>query len=401
MKVGQHRRVLIIANGLFGEQLAGGDVHLLHSIRAFCVAGHEVECLSGQALARHVLAWGLCASVRFMDGGSPGRLTDTTLPSKVRLFLAYLLRLIRTLRYLRHLAECDVAFAPTDYWFDVLPLFLSRARLKVMVLQMESPSLWQVVMRSRADVERSRMASLHYCLSQSLSLGLLRLSRNKRVICVQSLLRDKLLKKGYRDEEVVTIPNGVDVTGAQGADAVEKDFDVAWIGRMHRQKGVDDLLVTLEHLAKEVPRFRAVLIGRLRDALGPEIERRGLAHCVEFAGFVQGTAKYRYLKRSRVFLMPSRHEGLPIVVCEALACGLPVVAYELPMYRPFFGALVRYVNPFDLDAFTEACREMIFRARAGEDLLDHPSWERFVVQNDWRFVENRLAALLDDVRLQP
>ncbi|MGO9000933.1 MAG: hypothetical protein ACLQHM_03090, partial [Limisphaerales bacterium] len=59
------RRVFFIANGLFDNQLAGGDVHLLHSIQAVTEAGWEPEYLSTRELEQHLKSWRLPANVTF------------------------------------------------------------------------------------------------------------------------------------------------------------------------------------------------------------------------------------------------------------------------------------------------------------------------------------------------
>jgi glycosyltransferase involved in cell wall biosynthesis len=389
------RRVFFIANGMFDNQLAGGDVHLLHSIQAVTEAGWEPEYLSTRELEQHLKAWRLPANVTFTDRGHKQSLTNLSLKGKCRLFWEFSRRFLATLGKLRRIGPEDVCFSPTDYWFDVLPTAFSKAKLKVVIMQMKAPSLKEVIWRTRADVEATRLASLHYCLSQWLSLKILRFCRQKRVVAVQPLLQATLWQMGYRPEETPLIPNGVDLETANQVGGVTKRFDVAWIGRIHRQKGVEDLLKTLQSLAREFPDFRAVLIGNLKESLAEPIAKLGLTSHVHFAGYVSGVEKFRFLKSARVYLMPSRHEGLPIVVGEALACDLPVVAYELEMYRPFFGNLLFYVKPFDRDSFCRTAVETVRKARAGEKLTNDKDLAEFKKANSWSEVGRQLVALLE------
>ena len=394
-KTSLRRRVFFIVNGMFGDQLAGGDVHLLHSIQAVTEAGWEPEYLSTRELEQHLKAWHLPANVTFTDCGHQKPLTNLSLKGKCRLFWEFSRRFLRTLGKLRRIKSGDVCFSPTDYWFDVLPTAFSRAKLKVVIFQMKAPSLKEVILGTRADVEASRFASLHYCLSQWLSFKILRFCRQKRVVAVQPLLQTTLWQMGYRPEETPLIPNGVDLEMANQSGSETKRFDVAWIGRVHRQKGIEDLLQTLQSLVREFPDFRAVLIGNLKESLAEPIAKRGLTSHVHFAGYVSGVEKFRYLKSARVYLMPSRHEGLPIVVGEALACDLPVVAYELEMYRPFFGNLLFYVKPFDRDSFCRTAAEIVRKARAGEQLINAKDLAVFKKANSWQAVGRQLVELLD------
>ena len=391
----RNQRVIVVANGLFGAQLAGGDVHLLHSIKAFLEAGWQVECFGGRVLQAHLAQWNLPASVISTDSKSNAVLSDATLGGKIRLFIEFFRRFVATLTQLRAIKHTDVVFSATDYWFDVLPIAFSGARLKVVILQMKAPSLREVIFRSRADVEAIRVASLYYCFSQWVSLAVLRFCKLKRVVSVQPLLQSMLRRRGYTVDETPVIPNGVEVAAAQDAAGEAKRFDVVWMGRVHRQKGIEDLLATLVFLAREIPDFRAILIGNLREALGARITELGLGSHVEFTGFVSGVEKFRWLRRARVFLMPSQHEGLPIVVGEALACELPVVAYELEMYRPYFGDLLTYVRPFALEAFQRTAASTVLRLRADGQLQNESKLAEFLLQNSWPVVEKRLAQLIE------
>jgi glycosyltransferase involved in cell wall biosynthesis len=178
----------------------------------------------------------------------------------------------------------------------------------------------------------------------------------------------------------------------------ERTYDAVWIGRVHRQKGIDDLLATLQHLAQRLTNFRAMFIGNVRDALAPEIETRRLTKHVEFSGFVSEEEKIRLFKASRVFLMPSKHEGSPRVIGESLIAGTPVVAYDIPNYRPLFGEFVRYARPFDLDQFQDVAGREILRMRAGENYLDKMDLARFKQENSWETTQAKFLGALESMR---
>ncbi len=154
-----HDRIFFIVNGLFNTQLAGGDIHLLHSIQALTEAGWKAEYLSTRQLKQHLQAWCLPGQITFTDRAAKQVFTDASFLGKCVLFGEFFRRMLVTLSKLHQIKSDDICFSPTDYWFDVLPLVCSRAKLKIMVLQMKAPSLWQVVFRTRADVEISRFAS--------------------------------------------------------------------------------------------------------------------------------------------------------------------------------------------------------------------------------------------------
>ena len=144
--------------------------------------------------------------------------------------------------------------------------------------------------------------------------------------------------------------------------------------------------------------FRAIFIGNVRDALAPEIASRGLEKHVEFSGFVSEEEKIRLFKSSRVFLMPSKHEGSPRVIGESIIAGTPVVAYDIPNYRPLFGDFVRYAPPFDLGAFQRAAEEEIQKMRDGRNCLAALDLARFKHENSWETTQAKFLAALASMK---
>jgi len=67
----------------------------------------------------------------------------------------------------------------------------------------------------------------------------------------------------------------------------------------------------------------------------------GLQGNIIRAGYLEGDEKFRTLQQARVFVMPSWFESFGQVNLEAMKCGLPVVAYDLPVYGVFKKGMVK------------------------------------------------------------
>jgi hypothetical protein len=170
---------------------------------------------------------------------------------------------------------------------------------------------------------------------------------------------------GIHANDRTFISYGLDPAANDAVSAQPRIYDAVWIGRVHRQKGIDDLLATLKFLALRMEHFRAVFIGNVREKLLPEVRALGLEKNVEFSGFVART---------------------------------PVVAYEIPNYRPLFGDLVRYAPPFDLSAFRAAAEKEILKMRAGENYLDSADLEKFKRENSWETARKNFLGALEKMR---
>jgi len=104
---------------------------------------------------------------------------------------------------------------------------------------------------------------------------------------------------------------------------------VLGVGRLTYQKDFGTLLRAFARVRKERV-CRLVLLGEgaERAKLEALAEELGVRTEVALPGFVENP--YKYMARAAVFVLSSRYEGLPNVLIEALACGVPVVATDCP-----------------------------------------------------------------------
>lgn len=388
-------RLYFIANAVWGDLVGGGDIHFFELARGAINAGYQVSFLGGPALAKHVANAGLAVDVILTEKQRRPKINEGSFRGQVQMFCDYVERCLNSLSIMRKIRREDIVYSVTDYWCDSLPALVSKATRKAMVFHMEAPTLSQIIHKSRPDVQAGRLASLHYWFSQNLSLRLFQACRSKHIYFLHPDMRAQLLRLGYEPSEMSPISYGVDSAMAAGVPEQAKRYDVCWIGRVHRQKGIDDLLATLQYLSTRIPGFRALLMGKVEPLLAPRIAELGLKDCVEFSGFISEIDKLRLFKASRLFLMPSRHEGSPRVVGEALICGVPVLAYDLANYRPVFGEFARYVPAFDLSAFQKEAQKIVLESRAGRTYLDTLELGSFRQVNSW---EHTRQVFLDGLK---
>jgi glycogen(starch) synthase len=109
---------------------------------------------------------------------------------------------------------------------------------------------------------------------------------------------------------------------------VDRSRDLAFVGRLVSDKGVDVLLDALAYLAEEglAPRLAILGEGPEEPALRAQAARLGLADRVDFLGTRTGEELVRLLNEHRILVVPSRyHEPFGIVALEGIACGCVVV----------------------------------------------------------------------------
>jgi glycosyltransferase involved in cell wall biosynthesis len=391
-------KIHFICNSVFSTSITGGDVHFLKLAEFAAKADYELNFFGGTALREIIERHKLPGAVTLTDNAIMPKMNRGAFGGQFAMFRDFQRRYRRTLRLLHQIAPDDFVYAVSDYWFDVLPAVSCPARRKLMVLHMEAPKLGQIVTRSRPDVDPLRLASLHYWASQEWSLHRFARCKTKRLFYLHPLMEPRLRKLGVRDKEMTRLSYGLDIAAMDAVPAQARVYDAIWIGRVHRQKGIDDLLATLTYLAQRLENFHAVLVGNVRDDLLPGVNALGLGKNVTFTGFVSEEEKIRLFKSSRVFLMPSKHEGSPRVIGESIIAGTPVVAYEIPNYRPLFGDFIRYAPPFNLEAFQQTAERKIQEMRIGKSHLDPGALADFKRQNLWETTQTKFVQTLEGLR---
>ncbi len=117
----------------------------------------------------------------------------------------------------------------------------------------------------------------------------------------------------------------------------EKEYDLVWMGRFHPQKGLFDAVDVLCKLRNDRPDARLLIIGggdlRYEKQLKDKVSALGLDNAVVYTGFLGGEEKETWLRKAKLFIMPSYYEGLPLTIMEVYSLGLPIVAYNLPIYK--------------------------------------------------------------------
>ncbi|MFZ5624251.1 MAG: glycosyltransferase [Gemmatimonadota bacterium] len=155
-----------------------------------------------------------------------------------------------------------------------------------------------------------------------------------RVVAVARSVAERLAAAGVPRSRLVTVPNAWDPAGEPRSREASRRIlglppdalVVGWIGRLSIEKGADVLLDALP-LLEAPPRRLVVSIigdGAQRDGLEAHAARLGASERVVFHG--QVNAAGRLLRAFDVFVLSSRTEGTPIVLLEAMAAGVPIVA---------------------------------------------------------------------------
>jgi glycosyltransferase involved in cell wall biosynthesis len=161
------------------------------------------------------------------------------------------------------------------------------------------------------------------------------------------------------------IPNPVIVPpppSAEGVASVLPRGTIVSVGRMVDEKGFDVLIEAFARIADRHPAWSLVLWGEgpRKATLEALRDRLGLTARVRLPG--RTTDAYRELRSADLYVLSSRSEGFPMALCEAMASGLPVVAFDCrtgprEIIRDSVDGVL--VSPGDVDALARAMDRLL------------------------------------------
>jgi glycosyltransferase involved in cell wall biosynthesis len=129
--------------------------------------------------------------------------------------------------------------------------------------------------------------------------------------------------------EILVIPNGVDLDAYAPAPRAWSPPRILSVGRVVYQKGLDVAMRALSELRDMAWSWTIAGDGSARASLEAAAQEAGIAERIHFAGWQEKDALRALYREANLFLFPSRDEGMPNAVLEAMASGLPVVATNI------------------------------------------------------------------------
>jgi alpha-maltose-1-phosphate synthase len=150
--------------------------------------------------------------------------------------------------------------------------------------------------------------------------------------------RTSFINRGFHESKILKVRYGVDLDRfcpPQGR-AWPEVPTVLFVGAIGFQKGIPYLLEAVQTLRAKGKALRLKLIGRMEREFESWLKQSPLRSQIdEHIGFVANHELLQHFHNAQIFCLPSVQEGLALVIAEAMACGLPVVATENTGCREF------------------------------------------------------------------
>jgi len=145
--------------------------------------------------------------------------------------------------------------------------------------------------------------------------------------------RNDLLRNGIDQKKISVIPMGVHLLGLKKLPPKEKNPTLLFVGRLSKPKGIEDAILILEKVKKNIPNAKLWIIGRgdkiYAKFLKAEIKRKKLQNSTIFWGFISEEKKFDLMSRAHILIVPSIKEGFGLTLPEAGSVGTPTIAYNV------------------------------------------------------------------------
>lgn len=194
------------------------------------------------------------------------------------------------------------------------------------------------------------------------------------VVAVCRPLAQSLMASGLRGDRIHMVPNAYTTstptlnrkTAREKLSIAEDQFVLGWVGRLSREKGADVFVDAVARLANTPVTASVFGDGPEQESLRAQARARGVVDRIRWHGVVPEAASF--FRAFDVLVLSSRTEGCPIVLFEAMAAGVPIVAANVGGVPDVLSSKeARLVPPEDPAALAEAIRD-VYRDRGGAAL---------------------------------
>lgn len=306
------------------------------------------------------------------------------------IFLVYFARVIVALALRNKICDRDVLYSSSDFLPDVFPaLFYKLGRKHVQWVQI----IHHVIPSKRKGSFVDNLLSYY---GQRISFFFIK-RHSDFIIVVNPFIKERLKEAGFQDFTIIINSNGIDTRYLKNVKPSKGiRYDGIFLGRLHPSKGIFDLVKIWKIVCKSQKNAKLGIIGsgdvQVREKLKRKVKESGLETHIDILGYIDDA--FSIVKSSKVFVFPSYEEGWGIAICEAMACGLPIVTFDLPPYEIFGNTMVK-VPVGDIKTFAEAVIKLLSERWLRRELGE--KGKRKVKQFDWSTVAQKESLFLKEI----
>lgn len=320
--------------------LSGGDRILIELIRSWSLQGHNVKIFTGKS--------GYLMLNRYINGKN----IEFKKTSKILLrkrdiinlfffvFCIFINGCLTALKLRENRSKRTIIYSASDFWPDSIPALIMKLKYKnahwIAGFYLFTPNpFYRSVYHGRSFVY-----GLLYFLSQKPIYSLVKRFSDMTFVTNEMDRWNFINNTRFSSSRVLAIKGGIDLKFLSKVKFKRrpKKFDAIFIGRLTAWKGLLELLDIWKDVCtiRKNAKLAIVGSGELTKSIVIKIKILGLGKNVFLFGFKDGVEKVELIKESKIVVHPSIFDSGGMAACEAMACGLPGVSYDLESLESYY-----------------------------------------------------------------
>jgi len=198
------------------------------------------------------------------------------------------------------------------------------------------------------------------------------LKKAKNIICVSNYSKSLISLRSKAN--LYLIPNAIGDEfyteyKSEESESSKKNIKILFVGNIYKLKGVYELVKIFKLVKEKRNNVKLTIVGKVFsnsesvkyfNKIQEFIRNSNLENCIEFKGWLEPDEVMEEMKKADLFIFPSKIENAPMVIAEASAVGLPVIANNVGGIKEMvLNGVTGYVVDSDLDEFSNKCLSLI------------------------------------------
>jgi len=350
-----NKKLLIISNNNLGDSLSGGDQIFLnlakHWQKKFTIT------IIGSQETKNLLNKHQLSKITFFQTDS---YNSKNFPSFLNLLRHTIKRTLKSIFHFfkyRHLYQTDYIYSASDFYPDFFPAFLTKLfypkTIWLASFYLFAPSPFS---HTSPYFQKQKLKGLFYYLSQlPVIFSIKHFSDYVFVTSTPDISK-------FPHKKVIVVRGGVDIAPSQkylkSKNTIpfkKRKYDAVFIGRLHLQKGVLELIDIWKLVTKKIPNAQLAIIGdgQLEIEIRQKIKKLKLSKNIHLLGFMSAPQNYKIFKDSKLVVHPATYDSGGMAAAEAMAWGLPGVSFDLPALKTYYPQGMLKTPPGNLQQFAD------------------------------------------------
>lgn len=333
---------------------SGGERRFIEICKEWVKLGNEVHVIGSEYVSRLFKMFGLRTHIHFYNPSlNPPVIVDFSNSIKIS-------RKIPGNRF-------DFIYCPSEQFSYLVPSVMAKNKLKVPLVvsinlldpgEIKVFTFFKMILNLDHSKFFLRKLGGILLLTYETYVRNLLLKKADLIFSVSKYTKKLLMKMRIDNKRIFPVAGGIHYDYIQTIRSQKKIYHACYMGAIHPRKGVFDLVKLWKEIIKKESNAKLLILGEgdkgYVDKFKESIKKHNLQDNITILGFKTGEEKYKLLKQSEIFIFPSYSDLFAGAICEAMACGLPVVAYDLPAYHDFYNNDIVYIHKGDITGLIEA-----------------------------------------------